>query len=57
LEELLRGVDLRDFAIHLWDGTDVAPAKGQPKRFTLVIQHAGDPAANVWLANLRVVGF
>src|SRR5215469_18550267 len=41
LQELLRGVDPRDFAIHLWDGTDVAPAKGQPKRFTLVIQYAG----------------
>ena len=41
LEELLRDVDPRDFAIHLWDGTDVAPGKGQAKRFTMVIKHVG----------------
>lgn len=41
LKELLTGVCPRDFAVRLWDGTNLPPDDGQPTRFTLVLQHAG----------------
>ncbi len=41
LEEVLRDIHPRTFAVRLWDGTIMPPATGQPARFTLVIRHPG----------------
>lgn len=41
LNELLKGVQPRTFAVRLWDGTTLTASQGQPTRFTLLIQHPG----------------
>lgn len=41
VEELLRDYQPRDFAVELWDGTQLAPDPGQFCRFTWKINHPG----------------
>jgi cyclopropane-fatty-acyl-phospholipid synthase len=41
LHDLLGSHHSRNFAVRLWDGTTWEAEEGQPRRFTLVLQHPG----------------
>lgn len=41
LQDLLGSHHPRNFAVRLWDGTTWEAEEGQPRRFTLVLQHPG----------------
>src|SRR5437764_1498686 len=41
LQDLFGSYHPRNFAVRLWDDTTWEPEPGQPKRFTLVLQHPG----------------
>jgi cyclopropane-fatty-acyl-phospholipid synthase len=41
VENLFGGVEPRDFAVRLWDGTVWGPGPGQAARFTLLLRHPG----------------
>jgi cyclopropane-fatty-acyl-phospholipid synthase len=41
LGEVLGSLSPRDFAVRLWDGSVWTEASGQPRRFTLVLNHPG----------------
>lgn len=48
LQDLLRDVQPRDFAVRLWDGTVWDAGPGQRARFTLVLQHPGALRKMFW---------
>ncbi len=41
IDELVGGVEPRDFAFRLWDGTGWGPGHGSEPRFTIVLKHPG----------------
>jgi cyclopropane-fatty-acyl-phospholipid synthase len=48
LEVLLAKLGPRDFAVRLWDGTALPPARGHPARFTLVLSHPSALRRMIW---------
>lgn len=48
LQDLLGDLHPRDFAVRLWDGSTWEEEAGQPRRFTLVLKHAGALRSMFW---------
>jgi len=56
LQFLLKDYHPRDFAVRLWDGSTWDPEVGQPRRYTMVIRHAGALRNMFSLAGERALG-
>jgi cyclopropane-fatty-acyl-phospholipid synthase len=56
LEELFQDYSPRDFAIRFWDGTTWDAESGQPKRFTLCLNHPGSLCKMFWQPNEVTLG-
>ncbi|MGE5753875.1 MAG: class I SAM-dependent methyltransferase, partial [Deltaproteobacteria bacterium] len=41
LQDLLEDLHPRDFAVRLWDGSRLEEERGEPRRFTMVLNHPG----------------
>jgi cyclopropane-fatty-acyl-phospholipid synthase len=41
LADILALESPRDFAVRLWDGSTLPPDRGEPARFTIILEHAG----------------
>jgi cyclopropane-fatty-acyl-phospholipid synthase len=56
LQILIEGYGPRDFAVRLWDGSELEPEVGQTARFTIVLRHPGSVRQMFWPFNNRALG-